>query len=58
MEAIEFQMKRNKLIGEYHKEVHPLWLECQRRGKQAAFRRKIRPRLEKLFSDIARLKQG
>lgn len=69
MEAIEFEIKRNKLISEYHKEVHPLWPECQRQREQSTnpvyryrlttkFRRKIRPRLEELFAEIARLKQG
>lgn len=68
MEA-KFEIKRNELISEYHKEVHPLWLKYHKEIGQAGsrslqnhlirqFRRKIRLRLEELFTEIARLKLG
>ena len=69
MEAIQFEIRRNKLIDEYRREIHPLWLECQRQMEQVSshswrsrlireFQGKITPRLEKLFTEIARLKLG
>lgn len=65
--SAQFEIRRNKLMDEYLREVHPLWLECQRQMEQAGshtrsdhliseFRGKIRPRLEELFTEIARLK--
>jgi len=65
--SLAFVNARNRLIREYHREVHPLWLDYQKHIEQAAsipcrntlarqFQKKINPRLKQLFSDIAKIR--
>jgi len=66
--STEFERRRDALIAEYHREVHPMWVDYQGRMEltksvafryllKIRFRKKIRPRLNRLFSDIATAKE-
>lgn len=68
MEAIEFQMERNKLIRQYRIVVQPAWKEYNdklakfrdrelRCRVRVAFRETIKPQLEHLFHQIEDLKK-